>query len=122
MLYPVVIVTAGFAEGFVRGRPVIDGNPAATANNLLVSELLYHAGGVGDIIDVVCNTVLALLFYELLKPVSKGLALLAAFFRLMHVAILAVSTLYHFAALISARAARDATGFEAAQLSWCLSL
>lgn len=115
VLYLVVIVTAGFAEGFVRSRLVIDGNGAATANNLLLHEFLYRAGGVADIINVVCDTMLALLFYELLEPVSKGLALLAAFFRLMHVAILGVSTLYHFAALIPARAARDATGLEAAQ-------
>ena len=106
ILYLIVIVTAGFAEGFVRNQLVVDGNATATANNLLLHESLFRAGGVADIINVVCDTFLALLFYDLLKPVSRSLALLTAFFRLMHVAVLAVSTLYHFAALLVVRMAQ----------------
>src|SRR5438874_7150998 len=91
VLYLIIIVTAGFAEGFVRDKLVVGSDAAATANNLLTHELLYRAAGAADLINLVCDTVLALLFYELLKPVSRSLALLAAFFRLVHVAILAVS-------------------------------
>ena len=116
VLYLIIIVTAGFAEGFVRDKLVVGSDAAATANNLLTHELLYRAAGAADLINLVCDTVLALLFYELLKPVSRSLALLAAFFRLVHVAILAVSTLFHFAALVWLRAAQDMPAFGTPQL------
>jgi hypothetical protein len=116
VLYLIVIVTAGFAEGFVRDRLVIDSNAAATANNLLMHESLYRLGGAADIVNLVCDTALALLFYELLRPVSRSLALLAAFFRLVHVAILGVSTLFHFWALMLLRSAHDGAALGPGEL------
>src|SRR5438477_3345952 len=125
VLYLIIIVTAGFAEGFVRDKLVVGSDAAATANNLLTHELLYRAAGAADLINLVCDTVLALLFYELLKPVSRSLALLAAFFRLAHVAILTVSTLFHFAVLFFLTGAHDLNVFSTAQLQeqalMCLS-
>jgi hypothetical protein len=115
-LYLIVIVTAGFAEIFVRGRLLARGDAAATAANILAHEFLYRLGGAADLINLACDTALALLFYELLKPVSRSLSLLAAFFRLMHAAILAVSTLGHFAPLIFLGGAHDLNVFSAEQL------
>jgi hypothetical protein len=115
-LYLIVIVTAGFAEIFVRGRFVVRCDAGATAANILAHEFLYRLGGAADLINLACDTTLALLFYELLKPVSRSLSLLAAFFRLMHVAILAVCTLGHFAPLIFLGGARDLNVFSAEQL------
>ncbi|PYJ45970.1 MAG: DUF4386 domain-containing protein, partial [Verrucomicrobia bacterium] len=43
VLYLIIIVTAGFAEGFVRDKLVVGSDAAATANNLLTHELLYRA-------------------------------------------------------------------------------
>jgi len=40
VLYLIIIVTAGFAEGFVRDKLVVGSDAAATANNLLTHELL----------------------------------------------------------------------------------
>jgi uncharacterized protein DUF4386 len=116
VLYLIVIVTAGFAEGFVRDKLVTSSNAPATASNLLTHETLYRAGGAADLINLVCDTALALLFYELLKSVSSSLALLAAFFRLVHVAILSGSTLFHFAALTWLRGAPDMPAFGTPQL------
>ena len=115
-LYLIVIVTAVFAEIFVRGRLLVRGDAAVTAANILGHEFLYRLGGAADLINLACDTALALLFYELLKPVSRSLSLLAAFFRLMHVAILAVSTLGHFAPLIFLGGARDLNVFSPEQL------
>jgi hypothetical protein len=67
VLYLIIIVTAGFAEGFVRDQLVVDGDAAATANNLLTHELLYRAAGAADLINLVCDTVLALLFMSCLS-------------------------------------------------------
>jgi hypothetical protein len=43
-----------------------------------------------------CDTAVALIFYDLLKLVSRSLSLLAAFFRLIMVAILGVNLTNHF--------------------------
>ncbi|HEX8138680.1 MAG TPA: DUF4386 domain-containing protein [Pyrinomonadaceae bacterium] len=115
VLYLIIIVTATFAEIFVRGRLVVRSDAAATATNILAQESLYRLGGAADLINLVCDTALALLFYELLKPVGSSLSLLAAFFRLVHVAILAVSTLFHFAPLSFLTGAHDLSVFRAAQ-------
>lgn len=115
-LYLIVIITAGFAEIFVRGRLVVRGDAAATAANILAHESLYRLGGAADLVNLACDTALALLFYELLRPAGRSLSLLAAFFRLMHVAILAVSTLGHFAPLIFLGGAHDLSVFSPEQL------
>ena len=59
---------------------------------------------------------MALIFYELLKPVSVSLSLLAAFFRLMHVVIVAVNTIDHFASLVLLGGAHLLTAFQKGQL------
>jgi len=116
VLYLIVFVTAGFAEGFVRNRLVVSGDGAATAAHILAHESLYRLGGAADLVNLVCDTALALIFYELLKPVSRSLSLLAAFFRLMHVAIMATATLNHFAPLVFLEDARGLSSLTAAQL------
>ncbi len=115
-LYLLLGIMAGFAELYVRGRLVVRSDGAATAANILAHQSLYRLGGAADLINVVCDTVLALLFYKLLKPVSRSLSLLSAFFRLMHVAILAVSTIFHFAPLVLLGGGSDLSAFSAEQL------
>jgi len=116
VLYLVIIITAAFAEIFVRGRLVIDGAAVETAAHILAHEAFYRLGGFADLINLVCDTALALLFYELFKPVCRSLSLLAACFRLTHVAILSVGTFFHFAPLILLKGTSDLSAFSALQL------
>ncbi len=64
------------------------------------------------IITLVCDTGVALIFYHLLKPVNRRLSLLAAFFRLVFVAIMAVNSLNYFGLLNLFRGARSASAFN----------
>ena len=48
------------------------------------------------LITLTCDTTVALIFLDLLRPVSESLSLLAAFFRLVFVAIMAVNSLNYF--------------------------
>lgn len=116
VLYLVIIVAAAFAEVFVRGRLVVHGNAAATATNILANEPLYRLGGAADLIAFACDAAVALIFYELLKPVSGRLSLLAAFFRLMHVAAVGINTVNHFAPLVLLGGAHFLTAFRTDQL------
>jgi hypothetical protein len=109
-------VAAPFAEFFVRGRLVVYGDAAATATNIMAHQRLYRLGACAWLIALTCATVVALLLYDLLKPVSKSVSLLAAFFRLMFVAIMAVNTLTFFAPLTFLGGTHFLTVFKTDQL------
>jgi hypothetical protein len=115
-LYLIIVVGASFAQFFVRPALIVHGDAAATAANILASESLYRLGGVTDLSAFVCDVAVALIFYELFKPVSRSLALLAAFFRLTHAAIVAVSVVNHFAPLLFLGGADYLEAFEPNQL------
>lgn len=61
---------------------------------------LFRGGIVAEMLTCVGDVVLALVFYVLLKPVGRNVALLGAFFRLVFVAIYGVSKLFEIAALL----------------------
>lgn len=116
VLYLIAIIAASFAEFFVRGRLVAGGDAAGTATNILAHESLYRLGAAAVLIYLVCDTAVALIFYELFKPVSRSLSLLAAFFRLMEVAILGGNLLNQLAPLVLLKGATFLTVFKSDQL------
>jgi hypothetical protein len=116
VLYLLIIVAAGFGELFVRNRLIRWGDAAATANNILASEMLFRVGLVGEMLTCVCDVSLALILYVLLRSVSRSLALLAAFFRLTFVAIYGVTKLFEIAALIELGSADRLKALGPAQL------
>lgn len=115
-LYVIIIGIAALSEFYIRGRLVVSGNAAATAANILASEPLYRLGGAIDFIVLFCDVSIALLLYILLRPVNEGLSLLAAFFRLVFSAIMAVAILFHFAPLFLLKGAPYLAAFSVAQL------
>jgi hypothetical protein len=115
-LYLIGGLLGGFAEVFVRGKLVVSGDAAATATNILAHEWLYRLGGAADLISLACDTAVALLFYDLLKPVSRSLSLLAAFFRLTWVAPMALNSLNYFAPLVLLGGRHYLTVFKPDQL------
>lgn len=75
------------------------GDAAATAHNIQAHELLYRLGLVAHIIILPCNIVLALIFYDLFKVVSRRLSLLVVFFTLVGTAVEGANLLDQFAPL-----------------------
>ena len=114
--YLLTIITGVFAEVFVRGALVVRNDAAATATNILVHESLYRFGLAADLIMLACYLAVTLLFYELFKPVVRSLSVLAAFFSLVGIAVLAVNSLNHFAPLIFLGDAHYLSAFETNQL------
>jgi hypothetical protein len=100
VLYLVIAIGGGFAEGIVRGRVIVRGDAAITASNILHSETLFRASLAGEMLMLVCDVAVAMILYVLLKPVHRNLALLAAFLRLTHAGVYGVVGLFHLAAVI----------------------
>lgn len=106
LLYLILFIAGIFAEGYVREYLiVVPGDAAATASNIVASEGLFRLGIAGDLIMILCDVALGVLFYLLLRPVSNTLALMAAFFRLAQAATLGLNLLNLFLALQLAKGA-----------------
>lgn len=93
LLYLIIIVIGFLGEVAVRGKLVVSGDPAATAERIRAAEFLWRLGIAGELVLLVCAVALLLILYVLLRPVSRELALLAVFFNLVSIAVEAASTL-----------------------------
>ena len=92
-----VIIAAGiFAEFFIRSDLIVPGNALATASNIRASVQLFRVSIASDLVMIIFDVLLAWLLYILLNPVNKNLALLAAFFRIVHAAIYGLNLLNLF--------------------------
>jgi hypothetical protein len=116
VFYLVTILTRMFVEIFVRNRLVVSDNAAATANNIVAHEQLWRLGFATDIIAFASYIALAALLYELLKPVNRSLALVAAFFGLVASVVHAISSLFHLAPLVLLGRSSYLTVFTVEQL------
>lgn len=117
LLYLIIIVCAGFSEGYVRAGIIVPGDAAATAKNIAASELLFRIGFAGDLVAFMSDAAVSVLLYVLLKPVSRTLALTAAAFRLLaHPAIATVNLLNYFVPLLLTGGAGYLQVFTADQL------
>ena len=99
LLYLLTILTGLFAQGFVSGKLVADGDPAATATNILTHRDLFELGFTVYLIEMTSQIALTALFYDLLKPAGRSVSLVAAFLGLTGCVIKTVSRLFFIAPL-----------------------
>jgi Domain of unknown function (DUF4386) len=97
ILLLVSLVAGGFGEAYVPSRLMVSGDAAATAANINDFDLLYRLGFTAFLIESLCDITLVLIFYALLRPVSRELSLLAAFFGLVGTVLFAFAELFYFA-------------------------
>ena len=93
ILYLMIIIAGALGEIFIRGKLIVSGDAISTANHLMASESLWRIGIAGDLLMHVCDIPLMLVFYLLLRPINKNLALLALLFNLIQTAVLVVNKL-----------------------------
>jgi hypothetical protein len=115
VVYFLYFLTAVLGEFFLKGI-VVDGDAAATANNLIAHQPLYRLGLATGLIAIACYIALTALFYGLFKPVNRNLSLLAAFLGLVACAITAAGSLFQLAPLVVLGGAPYLSVFNAEQL------
>ena len=97
-LYLLIIIGGLFAPfAFAPSGMMLGDAALPTTAKILASKHLYVLGGAAQLIVYTCDIGVALIFYELLRPVSRSLALLATFLRLVFVAIASANIFNHFA-------------------------
>jgi hypothetical protein len=97
-LYLILILLGVYLQ-VVMGKVIVSGDAGATAANLTAMESMWRWGIAAECFALVCVTALAMIYYVLLRPVSRELNLLATLLRLVGIAIEAVATLSLVAAL-----------------------
>jgi Domain of unknown function (DUF4386) len=116
IIYFIIIVAGVYGEMFVRSRLIVSGDAAATANNIISSQLLWRTGIATDLVMHICDIPLMLIFYLLVKPVNKNLALMALLFNLIQTAVLVANKLNLVVALFPLGDASYLNSFGAQQL------
>ncbi len=116
VFYLLTILTGIFAQGYVSGRLVVDGDAAATATNILSHKSLFQLGFTVYLIEMACQVAMTALFYGLLKPAGKSVSLVAAFLSLTGCVIKTVSRLFYIAPLFVLGGAHYLSVFSPEQL------
>src|ERR1700730_1136560 len=116
VIYLLTMLTGIFAQAFVSGRLVVDGDAAATAANLLAHKSLYELGFTVYLIEMACQIAMTVLFYELLKPAGKTVSLLAASLGFAGCVIKTFSRLFYIAPLFILGGSHYLNVFSAEQL------
>lgn len=94
VLYLVVIVAGMLGELLIRDRLVVAGDANATLANIRAFEFLWRLGIAANLFHLACSVALAVVFYVLLRPVHRDLALLVVLFNIVAIAIEAVSKVF----------------------------
>ncbi len=97
--YLFALVLSVFAEFYVPAQLIVYDNAAETARNIMAHERLFRLGIASNLTVFATDVVLLTALYVVLKPVNRGLALLAAFFRLIETVIVVVAALNDFEVL-----------------------
>jgi hypothetical protein len=114
--YLMVFILGIFGNFFVFEKLIVSGDAVTTANNIIANKSLFRFGIASWVIVITFDALVAWALYILLKPVNKNLSLLAAWFRLVFVAIFGYSFVNYFSVLQLFSGAEYLKVFETNQL------
>jgi hypothetical protein len=117
VLFLFSFIGGGFGEAYVPSQLIASGDAAATAANIKAFGSLFRWGFAGYLVEATCDIGLSLIFYVLLRPVGKDIALLAAFFGLVGTAVFAAAELFYLAPSLILRGDSYLKTFSADQLN-----
>ena len=87
------------AQGFISQRLIVFSDAAATANNILSHKALFKVSVSIYLIEMIANVTTTALWYILLRPVNRTIALAAAFIDLAGCIIKTVARVFYLTPL-----------------------
>ncbi len=114
VLYLLVGIFGGFAEGFVEPKMYVAGNAAITAGNVVANSGLVRMGVVADLLDQTFFVFLAMTLYLLLKHVNKSVARAMVVLVALAAGITCLNTVFEFEGLRVATGAVNLAAFGTA--------
>jgi hypothetical protein len=122
VLYLLNIACGLFGQIYVRGHLVVAGDALTTAHRIMGAEFLFRCGIAGDLIMHITDVPMTVIFYVLLRPVSRDLSLLAALFGMLQTAILCANKLNLVTVLLLLGGSNYLKAFDPNQLQALVSL
>jgi hypothetical protein len=98
-VYLLYVIAGIYAQAFVSDRLIVFSSAATTAANIVAHQATYRLGFTVYLLEMAGQIATAVLFYQLLKPVSRTGAMLAAVFELTGCGIKIFSRLFYLAPL-----------------------
>jgi mannose-1-phosphate guanylyltransferase len=95
----------------------VPGDAAATATNITANETLFRLGTVAFLVVIILDVVVAWGLYVLLEPVSRSVAVLMAWARLVFAVIFAVAVVNLLSAVHLVTDPTYQAAFEPTQLN-----
>jgi hypothetical protein len=100
VLYLLNIVAGFIAIGVVPTMLFVEGDAAATLHSIHANELLYRLSLSAHMIPILCNVPLVIILYDLLKGVSRRVALMKVFYSVVGTAVESANLLHQFTPLV----------------------
>jgi hypothetical protein len=116
VLYLLTMLTGIFAQRYVSGALVVEGNAATTAVNILAHRSWFESGFAVYLVEMACQIALTAIFYELLKPAGRTVSLVAAYLGLAGCIIKTTGRLFYIAPLLVLGGAHYLSVFSPDQL------
>jgi hypothetical protein len=110
------LFAGSFGEGYVPSVLIVSGNAAATAGNFVEQEMLFRWGFMGYLVEAICDAMLTMVFWVLVRPVHRNLAMLMVVFRILATCGFATAQVLYHGAFATARSAEQLSGLDPAQL------
>jgi Domain of unknown function (DUF4386) len=116
LFFLVTILMGIFAQGFISERLIVYSDAAATARNILTHKGLFQLGFSIYLVEMACQVAMTALFYVLLRPVGRSVALLSTFLGLTGCVIKTFSRVFYIAPLFLLGGGPALSAFSAEQL------
>ena len=114
VLYLLVGIFGGFAEGFVYPKVYVVGDAATTAGNVVANSALVRMGVVADLFNATVWIFLGLTLYLLLKHVNKSVARAMVVLVAIGASIVCLNAVFEFEGLRAATGAVNLAAFGTA--------
>lgn len=115
-LYLFVIVAGITAQALIADRLVVSDDAAQTAANIIANKSLYRLAFTIFMLEMVAQASVSAMFYDLMKPVNRSAARIAAIIGLTGCGIKTMARLFFYAPLILLGGASYLSAIEPSQL------
>ena len=109
------IIFGALGEAYLPGRIIVSGDAAATAANITAHPTLFRMTFATYLVEGFCDIILCVLWYIILKPVHRNLALISAFVGVVSMITFAVAQSHFWASSIILKDAGGMTAFTEQQ-------
>ena len=94
------LVFGALGEAYLPGRIIVTGNASATAANITTHPTLFRMAFATYLVEGFCDIILCVLWYIILKPVNRNLALISAFVGVVSMITFAIAESNYWASSI----------------------